>query len=394
MLKDLMREGRIAGASVTAAILFSVYLMSLPPKWATLHISGFLLVLSILYANRETWRCYAMRIYVLITCAWLAPVAMSGLWQNLIGLETATTWSELLRLVLRMLGIGMGIIVLLQRGWLSLRGATIAVMSILIVNMLAGYVESALVGVSLFEGWRAFRMSGLASNPNPFGTFMALTVVLTAGLLREKSRNIMLWCVLALALFAVWASGSRGAIVSAVAGLFVLFLPRNRRGMVMFAAGVLITGAGLLAYALSEYKYSSGDALRAEAIIFSVEKVLEAPLHGWGKEAFPHLPGKPGVDAPHNMLLDLAVACGLVPVAGWLLSMAWLSARLVHKDGEAGRVALAVLAATALAGFLEYSLLNSTHFRGIWVLVTVFACWVVALPAATRVQGKQIMDNG
>jgi hypothetical protein len=373
--------------AVAAIILFTVYLLSLPPKWATLHLSGLLLVFTILLARRDDWRGPAMRNYILVTCSWLVPVALAALWQNLIGLETATTSPELLRLVLRMLMIGMGMVVLLQRNWLTLRGATVVMLCVLAVNVIAGYVEWMQADIGMQEGWRAFRMQGMVFNPNPFGTLMALAIVLSAGLLRTRSHNVLLWALLVLAIPAVWASGSRGAILVMLVGLTVLFLPRNRISLIIYMAGALLMMLALVMYAFSDHKYSHGDVLRAEAATFSIEMVLEAPWHGWGKEAFSKLPGKPDVNAPHNLLLDLAVTSGLVAVLGWLWSLSWLSMVLVRKNGEAARVVLAMLAAIVVAGILEYSLLNSTHFRGLWVLVTVFACWVLALPDADERAG-------
>ena len=108
----VMRGNGLSGPSLAAITLFFIYFLRLPPKWATLHISGFLLVLSILYARRDTWRSEAMRAYLFITCAWLIPFIMVAIWQNVIGLDAATTWPEIVRLVLWVLGVGMGILVL------------------------------------------------------------------------------------------------------------------------------------------------------------------------------------------------------------------------------------------------------------------------------------------
>jgi hypothetical protein len=57
-----------------------------------------------------------------------------------------------------------------------------------------------------------------------------------------------------------------------------------------------------------------------------------------------------------------------------VLSTALLVSRLRRSEHAAARLALALLAATIMAGMTEYSILLSTHFRGIWVLVTALAC--------------------
>lgn len=386
----MVRHNGYSGPFIVATGIFFIHLLSLPPKWATLHISGLLLVLAILYAHRDTWRSEAIRSYLVISCTWLIPFVMAAIWQNTSGLDTATTWPELVRLILRVLGVGVGVLVLLHRGWLTLRSVTIAVLCVLAINVVAGYSDWAFSGDEIEDGWRAFRMQGMVFNPNPFGTLMALCVVLAAGLLRGKTGSILLWGLLIMAATAVWASGSRGAILAALVGLAMLFLPHNRKGLVIFLGSISLLLVAMVLYTYSDYKYSEGDVLRAQAAVFSIEKILESPLYGWGKHAFSALPGRPDVNAPHNMLLDLALAGGLFVLLMWLVSMTWLSSALVRKKGEASRIALALLMAVVSAGVLEYSLLDSTHFRGIWVLVTALACWVLAGPDDRKPQGNGV----
>ncbi|MFN2337742.1 MAG: O-antigen ligase family protein [Gammaproteobacteria bacterium] len=385
-----MRQNTYSGPFIVATSIFFIHLLSLPPKWATLHISGLLLVLATLYARRDVWRSEAMRSYLVITCAWLIPFVMAAIWQNTAGLDAATTWPELAKLVLRVLGVGVGILVLLHRGWLTLRAVTIAVLCVLAINVVAGFTEWAFSGNEIEDGWRAFRMQGMVFNPNPFGTLMALCVVLAAGLLRGKAGSIFLWSLLLLVTTAVWASGSRGAILAALVGLAVLFLPHNRKGLAIFLGSVSLLLVAMVLYTYSDYKYSEGDALRAQTAVFSIEKILESPLYGWGKHGFSALPGRPDVNSPHNMLLDLALAGGLFVLLMWLASMAWLSSALVRKKDEASRVVLALLMTVVSAGVLEYSLLDSTHFRGIWVLITALACWVLASPDDRKPQGNGV----
>jgi hypothetical protein len=363
--------------SLAALTVFAIYLLSLPPKWATLHISGFLLLLTLLLARRDTWQAPAMRTYLLITCAWLVPVILAGLWQHMAGLETATAWTSLLKLVLRMLGIGLGILLLLQRGWLTLRSATVAVLCVLAANALAGFGEWLFYTDHSLTGWRDYRMAGLAENPNPFGTFMALTAIASAGLLRSQRRYALLWLLLLLAVAAVWASGSRGALLTCAAGLLVLYPPANRTNII----GLLLAiGAFAALYFMTDMHITSlgSDQQRMEVARFAIEKVLEAPLSGWGMDSFTSLPGRPALAAPHNMLLDLAVTSGVIALFGWFGSTSKLMLDLARSRSWNTRVSLAVLMAATVAGILEYSLLNSLHYQGIWMLATAFACWTLA----------------
>ena len=121
-----------------------------------------------------------------------------------------------------------------------------------------------------------------------------------------------------------------------------------------------------------------------QAFSFSLQKIRMAPWIGWGIGAYEYFPDRVGPNAPHNMWLDLAVSSGLVALAGGLLSAALLAVRLYRQSQPAAQLALAVFAAALVAGTLEYSILDSTHFRGIWVLVTAIACCTLsASPSQT-----------
>lgn len=368
---------------ISAHVVFSIYLISLPPKWATLHLGSLLLVLSTLLTYRYARKSRAVRSYAIATCAWLVPVTLAALWQNLSGLDTATSPLEMLKLVLRMLGIGLGIILLFRRGWLTPRSALATILAILAIHAGAGFSELLFDSDAWHLGWRDYRMQGLAKNPNPFGAFMAIGVVVTAGLLRSRARDLLLWPLLVLLCAAVVGSGSRGALLTIVVGLLVLFVPRTR-----LAAGLLtavFVGAALAAIVYAESSLKGvGDQLRVEAAVFSVQKILEAPAAGWGKEVFLSLPDRPNLNSPHNLLLDLALTSGIPAALGWLLSTSWLLLAVSRTVGENARIALAVLCASIVVGLIEYSVVNSTHFQGLWVLVTAFACWTLS-PMATAI---------
>jgi O-antigen ligase len=366
-------------ASLAAMGLLFVLAASLPPKWATLHAAGLLLVFALGFARREDWHSAPVRIYLLCTTLWLLPVLLTAALQHAQGVATAPPWSALPLLVLRMLGIGLGLIVLMQRGWLNLRGASFALLAALTLHAGAGLVEWLVNPVVGLDRWREQRLVGLVGNPNPFGVFMALTVILAVGLLRGPTRHSALWGVLAVALLGVFGSGSRGALLVTVCGLLVLFPPVGfKRGLLYLTA---VVGA-VVAYLLVDVPgATSSDDQRILALRFSLEQIRLAPWLGWGIDAYTQLPGRVGPAAPHNMLLDLAVSSGLPALAAWVVSTALLIFRLYRRRQSAAHLALALLAATVLAGVLEYSLLVSTHYSGIWVIVTTLACCTLGVGA-------------
>ncbi len=366
-------------ASLAAFFLLFVFGLSLPAKWATLHIAGLLLVVSAGFARREDWRSPAMQTFLLCTALWLVPVLLTAGLQHVQGVVTAPHWHELPVLVLRMLGIGVGLIVLLQRGWLTLHSAIFALLCALAVHAGAGLVDLFTTPNASLAAWREARINGLVFNPNPFGMFMAITAILSAGLLRSQRRPL-LWALLIAALVCVWASGSRGAILTVAAGFAVLFPPVNRARLLFYLGGVALAAA---VYLFAGTGVQSGamhsDSERMRIISFTLEQIRQAPWLGWGIGAYEHLPGHV-VNAPHNMWLDLAVSSGLVALVGALASTALLAYRLYRCDRPSAQLALAVFGASVLAGTLEYSILDSTHFRGVWVLVTAIACYTLNRP--------------
>jgi O-antigen ligase len=359
-------------ASIALFLLF-VLAGSLPPKWAGFHIAGFALVAAIGFARREDWHSAAVRTFLLCTALWLVPVLLTASLQHALGIATAPDWLELPKLVLRMLGIGLGIIILIQRGWLTLYSATFALLCALSIHAGAGVIDLLTEPNANLTAWRHIRINGLVFNPNPFGMFMAITAILSAGLLRnQSSHRPALWVLFATALLCVWVSGSRGAILIFAAGLAVLFPPVNRTRLLLYLGCAALAILIYLNIALDANTPHSDNA-RMQIILFSLEQIRQAPWLGWGIGAYEHIPGHV-VNAPHNMWLDLAVSSGLVALAGATASTALLVYRLYRRRQPAAQLALAVFVAALVAGTLEYSILDSTHFRGVWVLVVALAC--------------------
>jgi len=314
-----------------------------------------------------------MRTYLLCTALWLIPVLLTAGLQHALGVATAPDWQELPILVLRMLGIGLGIIVLVQRGFLTLHSAIFALLCALSIHAGAGLIDLLTTPNASLTAWRELRINGLVFNPNPFGTFMAITAILSAGLLRNQLRYPTLWALLIVALLGVWISGSRGAILTTVVGFAVLFPPINRTRLLLYLCGAALAVSIYLLISQNA-NVTGSDSERMQAFSFSLQKIRMAPWIGWGIGAYEYFPDRVGPNAPHNMWLDLAVSSGLVALAGGLLSAALLAVRLYRQSQPAAQLALAVFAAALVAGTLEYSILDSTHFRGVWVLVVALAC--------------------
>lgn len=371
--------GMPTAPQLCAAVLLFILVASIPAKWATSHIAGLMFVLSLFLARGPDWRSSSFKAFLLLSSLWLAPIALSTLIQHLVSLKTATPPLELVKLILRTAGVGLGIIFLLERRWLTLKQLTLIVLAALAVHAVAGLVDWLQRPTALQLNWRRIRLEGLTGNPNPFGTFMALNLILCTGLLRFRPRNVALYALLAISAVCVFASGSRGAILVSSVGVLIVFLPLDRRTLLILAAGLLAAGIAYIAADLS-LSFSQSDQSRLAALRFAADAIEQRLLTGWGVGSFALIPGHKGVKLPHNMLADLAISSGLIALLGWAVSTAWLAKRLVEHDTENARIALALLIATILAGTLEYSLTTSAHFRGIWVLITTAACYVISQP--------------
>ena len=381
-------------ASIAAFFSLFVLAVSLPPKWATLHIAGLVLVAAIGFARRADWHSTAVRTFLSYTALWLVPVLLTASLQHALGIATAPDWLELPILVLRMLGIGLGIIILIQRGWLTLYSATFAVLCALSIHAGAGLVDLLAEPNASLSTWRQIRINGLVFNPNPFGMFMAITAILSAGLLRnQRSHRPALWALLLAALLCVWISGSRGAILILATGLVVLFPPAGRIRLLFYLGGAALA-VGIYLFIGVQANDTHSDSTRMIALSFSLEKIRMAPWIGWGIGAYEHFPDRVGPNAPHNMWLDLAVSSGVMALAGGLLSAALLVVRLYRQNQPAAQLALAVFVATLVAGTLEYSILDSTHFRGVWVLVVALACCTLNESCGSNEAANRVLSPG
>lgn len=366
--------------NLAIAALLAIFFFSTAAKWATTHIAGALIVLGLFAARRDFWLSPPARTYTVVSLMWLLPVISATALQHAQDLVTATLWSKQATLILRILGVGLGILFILHKGWISLRQLTIIVMGCLLIHGLIGIGQWALHPDTGLAAWRTIRIEGIVGNPNPYSFYMALGLVLSAALLHDdsttKRQRLALWASIAVFMLGIAGSGSRGAVLTATAGIVVLFPPTTPRRIGVY---FLTLGSLVVAYLASGWHdidtYSDGT--RVAALRFSLEAISQRPLGGWGFGSYIHIPGHSGINAPHNMLADLALSSGVITLGAFLLSTALVSYQLVRLRTPLTRTLLALLASAFVAGTLEYSVLSSTHFRGPWMLIIALACYAI-----------------
>ena len=125
-------------ANLAVAALLAIFFFSTAAKWATTHIAGALIALGLLAARRDFWLSPPARAYTAVSLMWLLPVIGATALQHAQDLVTATLWSKQATLILRILGIGLGILFILHKRWISLRQLTIIAMGCLLIHGLIG----------------------------------------------------------------------------------------------------------------------------------------------------------------------------------------------------------------------------------------------------------------
>ncbi|MGQ5488188.1 O-antigen ligase family protein [Thauera sp. ZXT1-4] len=378
-------------ANLAVAALLAIFFFSTAAKWATTHIAGALIALGLLAARRDFWLSPPARAYTAVSLMWLLPVIGATALQHAQDLVTATLWSKQATLILRILGIGLGILFILHKRWISLRQLTIIAMGCLLIHGLIGIGQWALHPDTGLAAWRTIRIEGIVGNPNPYSFYMALGLVLSAALLHDdsttKHQRLALWASAAVFVLGIAGSGSRGAVLTATAGIVVLFPPTTPRRI---GAYFLTLGSLVVAYLTSGWHdidtYSDGT--RVAALRFSLEAISQRPLGGWGFGSYIHIPGHSGINAPHNMLADLALSSGIPSLAAFMGSLLLVGYRLLQSRTSHAHTLLALLTCAVVAGTLEYSLLSSTHFRGPWVLLVALTCY-----ATNPTQGRCALSS-
>lgn len=375
---SFFRDGSV-WVRTASLLVIAIYVVSIPPKWAGEHIAGLVLLLMLLFARREDWQAKSIRAYAYFTLLWLVPVSIAVIAQHIQGLPTASEWVELLKLTLRTLGVGLGVVFMLQRGWI-----TLPQLSVLVIGVLTFFAVVALADVwpkmvAMEWAWRSARIHGLIGNPNPLAHFLALMLVLAAGVIRQIGWRPMLLAVILIGLVGIYWTGTRGGLVALFAGAIVIWPPSSwRRGSVYLLLFVAPVVWYVVSYAYLDASLGAvSNTARMIVLDFSVDAFLRAPMFGWGMDSFMQIPGHRGVNAPHNMLLDLVLSAGLFALVGWVVSTLLLGWRLIRSEDRAARTLLALFVTTVVIGNLEHSLLMGNQFRGMWILVVASACHVL-----------------
>ena len=357
-------------------LLAALFILSLPFKLATVHIAAVLLAASLISAKQSELHAAPARLYLGTTLPWLIPVLVATAWHYFAPLTVEPSFAEAVKAVARILLLGLAWAVMLERGWLSVRFAVKLSMITVAAVILSGYYD-------LYNHWSvgkapnwSLRISGAIYHPNALGLFMALGIVLSAALLRARQAGLWPWLIIILALPILWATGSRGSLIGTLAGLLCLVSYTNIRHLALLLA---ISASVWAAESLDiiDFQRKGSDTERRALLELAIVKWREAPWFGWGVGTFPFLEGNRGKTGTHNVLLDMGVSVGIFAVLGWLYSTSRLLVRLVIEGQPKNSGPLAMLVALLATGMVDYTLLTSSLYQGLWVLVTVHISWTL-----------------
>jgi O-antigen ligase len=224
-----------------------------------------------------------------------------------------------------------------------------------------------------------FRVNSLFFDPNIYGRFLAIVMVLVVAWLlwARRARDIAV-CVVVLAV--LWGglllTLSQSSFASLLVGLAVLGgLRWSVRRAVVLAAGVVVVGAAVVLLAPSALRLdlgspkSANDATRGryDLIAGGGRLFADRPVQGWGSGAFPrqyrraeHVSAERATSASHTIPVTIAAeqgALGLIAYAALLVGALWRLFRRARTDPARAAVAAAFMALVAhtmmYAAFLE-----------------------------------------
>ncbi len=215
-----------------------------------------------------------------------------------------------------------------------------------------------------------FRVNSLFFDPNIYGRFLALTMVLVAGLmLWTPHRRILLGCAALLAV--LWAglvpSLSESSFAAVAAGLAVLAALRWRAKPVLLTVGALVVAVlavGLASpgvFGLENRSFHAIDKAtsgRAELIKGGARMFADRPVYGFGSGSFAeryrareHLLSERSPAESHTIPITVAAEQGVIGLAAYLILV--VTTLTLVLRGAAETLPRAAVAAAFCALFLH-----------------------------------------
>ena len=263
------------------------------------------------------------------------------------------------------------------------------------------------------------RAIGSFFNPNYFGLFEAIAIVIAIGLLPTARSRLIRWILLVIAIVlgaAVALSFSRGALVALAAGLVCLGIARGRARIALLLGGSVLVAMVIVYPIFVQWRVdetfgeasrdtyaalAASDAGRLRGVLAGPTLFLSSPLFGvgWGHYSFlaAEMAGLPNRIAAHNWYMNTLAEQGLVGIVLWTLLLASLVVGLRSRSLPARTVGVAVLGTYVVGSvFLEPPASFQTSALAIIAIVAALVSdWTAPgkpdseLPTPTESEGHQ-----
>jgi len=246
-----------------------------------------------------------------------------------------------------------------------------------------------------------FRVNSLFFDPNIFGRFLAIVLVLLVAwmLWRRRPRGVALAALLVAVIFGgLVLTLSQSSFAALLAGLAVLGgLRWNPRRAALLAAGALVIAAA--AFALSA-DWSSSDSRndatsgRYELLDGGLQLAGDRPFAGWGSGAFAReyrrardVSAERATSASHTIPVTVAAEQGLIGLAAYLVLL-WLAFRRLLSGARADPARAGV--AAAFAAIVVHTLMYAAFLEDplTWALLGVGTALAAAAASGTREAGR------
>jgi O-antigen ligase len=304
-------------------------------------------------------------------------------------------------------------VLLRRRGWTPriLRVALAVLFGVAVALAGVGFVEYAtrhlflnpkVIASNQLEDY--FRVNSMFFDPNIYGRFLAVTMLLAAAWLLWSARRRDVLAAGAL-LLVLWAAlvltFSQSSFAALLAGLAVLGGLRWRARRALAAALVTVAaGAAFIALAPDAVRVDLGSSESADAatsgryelVEGGVELFAERPLQGWGSGAFARqyrraedVSAERAASASHTIPVTIAAEQGIPGLLAYLALVGLAVARLFGRARESPwRAAIAA----AFAALIVHSLLYAAFLEDplTWALAGVGSALALRTTPARRVR--------
>lgn len=255
------------------------------------------------------------------------------------------------------------------------------------------------------EQWGG-RMSGIMSNPNPFGSFMALGLILwVEKLIHAKhfykavfytiASAIMLYCWVAAESRSAWLAASASLALLLVLNFTTLSkIPLSKKSITIISA-IIVVALGVIFLVLGEHFSKRFDeiftaGIRAEVWQHYLNQI--GPFIFWGQplslyERYQDISG------PHNTYLNILLRSGVVGLLAFLSFLAWMVFRNITTNTRSSKLSLSLLAFLTIYCSFNSELFSSEMSQGIFAVIIVYMLAFSATSTAAPDSKPTVTDS-